>query len=295
MMISSLVRGGGLLLLLFSWSDISILLLSAALTSIGESLKSGTLESWALDKISLIDAEFDSTPFFSKEKLYLNIASLIITFLGAQILAEIDIRLPFIIAPIILFLNAVLVFFTMDNDFKNRIDNNKIQKDNESFFTSLTMGFKLFKDNPYLFKLVIAILPLQIVLSGPSSQWQLFFNQKTTTIITGYIATLITLCAMLAHYLTPKLIAKFKNKISFFIFTTLVNAISIILTVISQSVVVAIFFFAIHVVAMAAEQVYRYAALNNEIKSFNRATVLSTFNIVESGFTVICFSWFFIR
>ena len=118
MILSSLIRGIGLLLLLFSYDNLNVLIFSATLTAIGESLKSGTLESWALEQIHVIDNTFDSTHLFSKDKLYLNSTNLIVTFIGAQLLAKINLHLPFILAPIMLLLNIILVLFLMDNDFK---------------------------------------------------------------------------------------------------------------------------------------------------------------------------------
>lgn len=289
MILSSLIRSIGLFLLLVSRANIFMLLIASALTAIAESLKSGTLESWALDRIHVIDPTFDSTQLFSKDKLYLSITNLSVTFIGAQLLANINLQLPFLLAPLFFLLNIVIVSLLMDNDFNRHLQRKSNANEYLPLSTSLLAGFKALKENPYFFHLILALLPLQLILSGPASQWQLFFSQKSETLITGYISILITLCAMLGHYLTPKISSRFKNKLSFFILTTSLNASAIFLTAWSRSLGLALLFFAFHIVAMASEQVYRYSILNNEIKSSHRATILSTFNTLESGVTVLCF------
>lgn len=289
MILSSLIRSIGLFLLLVSRANIFMLLTASALTAIAESLKSGTLESWALDRIHVIDPTFDSTQLFSKDKLYLSITNLSVTFIGAQLLAKINLQLPFLLAPLFFLLNIVIVSLLMDNDFNRHLQRKSNANEYLPLSTSLLAGFKALKENPYFFHLILALLPLQLILSGPASQWQLFFSQKSETLITGYISILITLCAMLGHYLTPKISSRFKNKLSFFILTTSLNASAIFLTAWSRSLGLALLFFAFHIVAMASEQVYRYSILNNEIKSSHRATILSTFNTLESGVTVLCF------
>lgn len=285
MILSGLIRALGLFLLLVSHHHIGRLLTAAALTAIGESLKSGTLESWALDRIHDLDPTFDSTQLFSKDKFYLSAANLIVTFLGAQLLAKINLQLPFILAPLLLLLNVLVVMCKMDA--KTPYQTQRQAEEGER--PTLLSGIQAFKANPSFFHLALSLLPLQFILSGPASQWQLFFSQKSETLITGYISILITLCAMLGHYLTPKIASRFENKLSFFLLTTSLNAGAILLTAWSRSFTLALIFFALHIVAMSSEQVYRYSVLNNEIKSSHRATLLSTFNTLESGFTVLCF------
>ncbi|OSX54652.1 MFS transporter [Anoxybacillus ayderensis] len=288
-LLSILFRSFGLFLLFWS-PNVVLLVLCAILTAIGESFKSGTLEAWALDKIKVIDPHFESSKFFSIDRIYINLIGLVASFIGAQVLGKMDLGLPFLIAPNLMIFTGIVAYVLLDSDRSVSLSSNDSKKVVlGALLTDLKLGFSYIRESKYLFRLILSLLPLQIVLSGPASQWQLFYNDRSQNLINGYIAIAITFASMIGHYIAPRVISKLKVRTNFLLMTTVFNGLSIILAVIFESLLISVTMFLIHVIAMAAEEVSRYSFLNDEIHSDKRATILSVFNTLESGVTVICF------
>ena len=118
MLISVAVRVVGLILLWWS-KNVTILVLAALFTGIGESFKSGTLESWAIEKIRRVNSNFESSEFFSLDKILVNTVALIVTFIGAQVIAKINLELTFIIAPILLSVTGIVTYRVLDKDMQS--------------------------------------------------------------------------------------------------------------------------------------------------------------------------------
>ncbi|MCB5237667.1 MFS transporter [Niallia circulans] len=287
--VSILIRSVGLVFLYWT-PNIWVLIASGILTAIGESFKSGTLESWALERIKLIDSKYNSNNFFSLDKFLVTGTSMFIGLIGAQVIGQYNLSLPFIIAPIMLLLTGVIVHILIDNDTPSEyLENNTVTNKFHSFFNDLSEGLKYIKSHKYLFRLIISFLPLQFVLSGPASQWQLYFQGDDQSIITGYLSVIISLAGMFGHYLSMKIGSKFDNRNRYLILTSSFNGLMIIMTVLIDMYWLSFFFFCLHVVSMASEEAYRFSYLNDEIKNKNRATVLSIYYSIESAFTVLTF------
>lgn len=287
MLISVAIRVMGLILLWWS-KNVTILVLAALFTGIGESFKSGTLESWAIEKIRRVNSNFESSEFFSLDKILVNTVALIVTFIGAQVIAKINLELTFIIAPILLSVTGIVTYRVLDKDMQS-VEGLTVQN-SPSLFSDLKEGLRYIKESKYLLYLMISLLPLQIVLSGPASQWQLYYSQKTNLMVTGYLSVGITMAGMLGHYLSPKLMKYVKIKTYFLVFTTISNCISLLLAVYYKSLVLSFMFFLLHVVVMSAEELSRFSIVNDAIMTKNRTTILSVFNTVEAGVTVLFFA-----
>lgn len=290
--ISIIIRSLGLFFLFWT-PNVLVLVISAILTAIGESFKSGTLESWAIEKIKEIEPNFDSTNFFSLDKFLITGSSMLVGLLGAQVIGQYNLSLPFIIAPILLMITGLVVQILLDQDYDVTVNtkgaNNKVSSKFSSFYTDLSEGFYYVKNNKNLFRLIIAFLPLQFVLSGPASQWQLYFQEDDKPIVTGYLSVIISLAGMFGHYLSVRVGNNFINRNRYLIITTSVNGLMIIMTVLSNMYWLSFMLFSFHVISMASEEAYRFAYLNDEIKTRNRATVLSIYYTIESAFTVLTF------
>lgn len=65
MLLSCLIRAAGLLFLFISEGELIYLILGAVLTSIGETLKSGTLDSWLVESVNKINSDEQLDEIFS--------------------------------------------------------------------------------------------------------------------------------------------------------------------------------------------------------------------------------------
>ncbi|MET1249330.1 MFS transporter [Sporolactobacillus sp. STCC-11] len=159
----------------------------------------------------------------------------------------------------------------------------------QGLFRIFTLRKLSIKKNKYFLRLCLSLLPLQFVMTGPASQWQLYFQNGHHNIIVGYLFVLISLSAMIGHYIAPKFSSLFKSRNRYLILTTSVNALMVFAVIFTQIYYLSIIFFLIHVVFMSSEEVTRISYLNDEIKSNNRATVLSIFNTLEALVTIAAY------
>ncbi|MCL1936423.1 MAG: hypothetical protein FWF57_08655 [Defluviitaleaceae bacterium] len=86
------------------------LIISSILTSIGTSLRG--LDAWFVDSIREIDGNYNFESFFSKISILFTFLNMIFVFLGAQILANLNLSLPIIISSILKpFILLVMISF----------------------------------------------------------------------------------------------------------------------------------------------------------------------------------------
>ncbi|MDK7096043.1 MFS transporter, partial [Streptococcus agalactiae] len=91
---SNLVRATGLAVLALSPKNFLLLALSAFLTALGDSLMSGTLPSWIANKAALNNEKDQLGEIYSTYSLIASPFNMIVGFIGAHFLANIDLRLP---------------------------------------------------------------------------------------------------------------------------------------------------------------------------------------------------------
>ncbi|WMM90866.1 hypothetical protein Q7C09_05770 [Heyndrickxia coagulans] len=88
------------------------LILSAVFTLLGESLRSGTVDSWMIDSIHEEEKDYPFEKVFSNNQVFGTTFSLLAGYVGAQVLGNIDLSYPVLAGAILLLCPmAVAVFF----------------------------------------------------------------------------------------------------------------------------------------------------------------------------------------
>jgi MFS family permease len=287
---SCVIRSIGLLFLFLDWGNIAFLILGAIFTAIGESLKSSTLDSWMIDSISDIDEKFTFDKIFSMNSMAGTTVNLVSGYFGAQVLGNMDLSYPILAGIILLMSSMVIVIFKMKEPKRNL--------EEKSHSTSIGRSFNMLKEttkegicflrnDKTFFLICLSFLPLSFIVSGPGNQWQLFFQNGTKDVKTGYIWIGLNLCSILGAYLSGKISSLSENKIYILIGSTVLNTLSIIVCVLTDNYLLALLLFLLHVVITASEEVIRYTFLNQNIKNENRSSLLSFFNTLEAGTTIL--------
>lgn len=276
---ATIVRSIGLILLFWSPNQ-AVLLLSAGLTAIGESFKSGTLEAWALENIRAIDPDYRSASLFSTSGVAAKALSLLGGFLGAEVIGQLYLGLPFLLAALCLLFTGVLItFWVAEPPARER---HAHVASSPSTWATLCNGWQAARSQPNFIAMCLSFLPLVLMMAGPANQWQLFFQGESRRIITGYLWIVIGIMGMLGGWVAPKFSSRLKSRGKALVVTTLLNGLSIIAAAATQHFALALAFFLIHVGAMALEEVLRAAYLNDAILAAERATILSMFFTLES-------------
>lgn len=125
MQISFLLRGVGLGILIIP-NNFPCLLLSAILTGIAEALASGTAETWISNEIKKDNSKLSMQPIFAKNNIISPFFGMISGFVGAQILPNINMKLPFIISAVMFISLSLLVKIFIPESNEKKL--NSIQK-----------------------------------------------------------------------------------------------------------------------------------------------------------------------
>lgn len=267
---SALFRGSGLLLLASVRHDLIILVLSACLTALGDSLYSGTLTSWIVEQTK--NQKLDQGKLFSNNYVLVSAVSFVGGYFGADLLGNIELKLPLISGAVILFLVGIIALFCKDRD--RLADKNSPKKLPHFTFKGLLSERKLLKT-------MVLFLPLTFITVGPYNQWQLYF-QHGRKIKTGLILVGIDLCGILGASLFPK-VAKLKLATEkLFLAHVLAIALSVCLLVFSSNYYLAVAFMWFHVVLCALAEILQTKILHEQIHNELRTTWISVNNTLEA-------------
>lgn len=213
--ISNLVRATGLAVLALSPKNFLLLALSAFLTALGDSLMSGTLPSWIANKAALNNEKDQLGEIYSTYSLIASPFNMIVGFIGAHFLANIDLRLPLLTGAAFL----AVTFFILVALFKydSQAGTQKLS------FKELNVVSEVKEviTNEYqTFKFILLCLPIWFISSGPIDQWQLYF-QHGKRVDSGSILVAIGIVGYIGSYIYRYLYKKKINQLFLLIFSVI--------------------------------------------------------------------------
>lgn len=284
--ISNLVRATGLAVLALSPKNFLLLALSAFLTALGDSLMSGTLPSWIANKAALNDEKDQLGEIYSTYSLIASPFNMIVGFIGAHFLANIDLRLPLLTGAAFL----AVTFFILVALFKydSQAGTQKLS------FKELNVVSEVKEviTNEYqTFKFILLCLPIWFISSGPIDQWQLYF-QHGKRVDSGSILVAIGIVGYIGSYIYRYLYKKKINQLFLLIFSVIFLTISIELVVMLKgSYYLALGIFMIHNLFGTIQQMIQGTLLQESIKTEkSRATIVSVCNALDAGVSVLILS-----
>lgn len=287
--VSGILRIVGLGILLFNFSAISILIISAILTGISDTLKSSTLEAWVANEIQKNKLDI----FFANSSKVNTVINLLGGFFGAQVLGKIDYAYP-VIASIVLFALAILVsMFVLprkplepDGVYNGA---KKINLKFSAYKTTLKNGADELKKNYQFHWIVLAFVPSIILVTQPFNQWQLYFNESKfgNNYLMGWILLGINISAIFGARLSQILSKKFGKTFKMISIILLVNFGFICIVAMTKNIYIAIFAFLVHSMITSSQEIIQSTMLNGQLNNEARTMMLSIFNTVESLITVI--------
>lgn len=291
--VSTIIRAVGLLILTVSGANVFILLLSAFLTGFGESLYSGAPDSWLVDKMQEMGLENTFGNIYSKTTFFTSITSLISGYIGANWLAHLSLKLPLIVGSMILLaiIPLLLLIITREGEPKPkkkiRFQNINFKVSLKSMHQTLKEGLQEIKGNRNILKYLLAFLPITLIVTGPFNQWQLFFPTSGKLINTGNILIGINVMSIIGSYLAKYFLSGSKNKLIMLTILTFLNATTVILSVLFNRNYLSVIFLWLHTLMVSSDEVSRYSVLQLLIKSKARSTLISLKNTLEAAMTVI--------
>lgn len=283
MVISCMIRGVGLFLLFLDDGNLIVLIISSILAALGSALCSGTMTSWVFDEVKKWDADYDFNKIFSYSSFFNGTISLVVGYVGAQILGKMNLGYPIVLSGISLVLTAVFTILLIEND---RTSENTIHLSNAftEYKNTFMDSIRFAKENRMYLLACIAFTSVAIITTAPFNQWQIYFKDDSLGIISGYIHIFLSLFAMAGAYFASRI--KSKHSISFFLYSNVLICITLVLSVCIKNLWYSLVFFLLHVFLMTAEEVVMFTYLNSFLNDQTRTTLLSFYYTLEALVTV---------
>lgn len=280
-MMSCIIRSLGLLLVAIANLNIIYLITGAILTAFGQSMYSGSLDSWIVNQTEKSPIDLDK--LFAHKSLIVATATMLSGYIGSQYLGNINLKYPLIIGALLLLL-PIPVFIVLDHqltDFKQPINLGSLK----SIFRFKQQPIHLNKSLTVYFLMLLSVL---FITTNPYNQWQLFFQKSKSHIDTGYILVAINLVSILGSYLRSRI--KIQNRIRLFSNQLYFLTFFLILAVFFKSKfkTISIIFFLIHTLITSSNEVIQVSLLQTKITSNkNRTTITSFYNCLESLISIM--------
>ncbi|MDF7637966.1 MFS transporter [Lactobacillus sp. ESL0791] len=281
--ISGFIRAAGLLVLAFNACHLWVLVISGILTALGDSLQSGTLPSWIANKAVVNKEKNKLGAIYSFYNLLSTPINMVFGFIGAQLLGNIDLKLPLIVGAGLLVITGVIVWPLLKYDSQNLM-----QKHPKVQFHLVSDVKTVIKHELTTFKLILLLLPITFISAGPLDQWQLYFQQGKQ-IKSGIILLAMGLVGMLGSLVYRKLSQKPQHELRLISICVLLMTGTICLTVVTRKAYyLSLALFLLHDFFGKIEQIAQDTFLQVTIETeTRRATLISVSNALEAAVSVV--------
>lgn len=286
--VSAIIRAIGLLILAFSPFNLAYMVLSGILTAIGDSLQSGTMDSWIANKSSIHHAKNELGSIYSGYRIIATPITMLATFVGANILGNINLQLPLIAGAFFLIITSLTMLPLLRYDSQNLQSNVRIW----SSMNLVSDVKEAVKHERKTLGLILLLLPIAIISSGPLDQWQIYF-QHGKYVNSGTISVFMTLSGMLAITIYNRFVSKKQikdsNQMKLIVICSVMMAFTIWAVVMTKSYYyVSLTIFMIHTMFGSVENLIAGVVLQTAIETENRrATIISVSNALDAGIEVV--------
>jgi len=266
----------------WAWAVISILL------GLGFTFFSGATEAWLVDGLKAAQYEGTLETAFARGQIAGGIAMLTGTLAGGVIAQYTNLGVPYVLRAVMLALTFIVAFVMMrDEGFTPRKSASMTKEMRSILKSSLNHGFRnppvrwLMLSAPFSAGVGIyafyAMQPYLLELYGSSESYA----------IAGLAAAIVAGTQILGGVTVPYARKMFQRRTSLLIFGTVVSGLALAVIGFAPSFWVALTVLAIWAFVFAATGPVRQAYLNGLIPSAQRATVLSSDNLLGSAGGVI--------
>lgn len=281
--ISGIVRAAGLIILACSPRSLLALFGSGILTALGDSLMSGTMNSWIANKATKYQQKSNLGKIYSTYNFIYTPLNILAGFIGASYLANIDLKLPLLVGAAFLIATSLLLFLLLKYDSDNVIVHKKEAEHNFINDVKVTVT----KELP-AFKLMVLFLPIAFITYGPIDQWQLYF-QHGKQVKVGSILIAINCIGILSALLYRIYNNKKHHQLNLIFISAVLACFSIIATVLLNRMwLLSVILFLIHTLFCQMGQMTQQTLLQQSIVSESRrATIISVGNALDAAVSVI--------
>lgn len=267
---------------LWAWAVVSIFL------GLGFTFFSGATEAWLVDglKAAGYDDSFDNA--FAKGSIASGFAMLTGTLAGGFVAQATNLGIPYLMRVAALGLTFLLAFiFMKDEGFKPKAKTSLVKDVRSVFADAVKFGFK---------KAPVRWMMLSGVFTGGIGIYAFYamqphllnlYGRSDNYAIAGMSATIVAGAQILGGFLVPYAGKLFTKRTDFFIFGTVLGVIALALIGLLGNFYVVLAVFSVWSVIWAANIPIRQSYINELLPSEQRATILSTDNMLTSAGGVV--------
>ncbi|MFX1256894.1 MAG: MFS transporter [Promethearchaeota archaeon] len=266
-------------LLYGSIPDIIVFFLAETFFALGVALNSGTDQAFLHDTLKKIGREEELSKFLARTGSFTLLGILISAPIGSLLTLFVPLNYIFTLM-FFPFIAASIIALTLKEP------NHDLERESkEKYLSIIKSGFKELKKNKILRILAIELTIVDALAFLIIWTYQLYLEELNVPLIFfGLVASAMTLTQIILTNLVPKLEDRFKNKRLFLILYTLIPGLAYILLAFILFIPISITLVLIVVGFGISRQIIFFNGINKQIETENRATVLSTINMI-SGFT----------
>jgi len=257
-----------------SMPNIFIFVLGETLWAFGEALISGTNSAFMYDTLRKMGKEEEMSKIMAKNQSYFLVGIGLSAPLGS--LLTLFLPLPLIMRLMFLpFIGASLISITLKEP------NQDLERKIERYLTTIKSGFKELKQNKILRILAFDLVIIEAFVFFIIWTYQLYLEDLRVPIVFfGFVAASMTLMQIIVANLIPKYEKDIYNKRRFLIIYTLIPGIGFILLSLIIFTPISIIILLIIVGVGFSRNIIFINGINKQIETENRATILSTINMM---------------
>ncbi|MBN1800197.1 MAG: MFS transporter [Candidatus Lokiarchaeota archaeon] len=264
---------------------IAIFLIGETLWALGEASISGTNSAIVFDTLKLIGREKEIDKIVARNVSFLVAGIGISAPIGSLLTLLIPIQfvetlmfVPFSLAAIV-----SLMLKEPNHDLEK-------SSSHQSYLSIIKSGIKELKRNKKLLALGLDQMIGEGLIFLVFWMYQPYLEGFGVPLVYfGFVAALMTICQVIFMNLVPKLNDRIVRKKSFLFTFTVITGILFILLGILRSILLIIVLFGFVVGVGISRSIIHVRGINTQIESENRATVLSTINMIGTGIKTVIF------
>lgn len=253
-----------------------LFVIAETLWAFSAALFSGTFEAFLFSSLKSYGEEKKLPKILARFNTINLIALTISAPLGALIASVISLQFTMTTLGFIYLIGFIFSFFFKEAPFRR-------EGQTEKYINLLKDGFKELRGNKILRVLTFDRLFIDVLIFFLFWIYQPYLKSLGVPILWfGFINSFMNITNMAFTLIIPKMLESYKNKLRFLITVDLINAIAFMIIGIFINAILGVIMI-LMIVAFGYPRFLIYTnAINNQIKSDNRATVLSTINMFAS-------------
>ena len=265
---------------------IGIFILAETLWAFGEALVSGTNSAMIYDTLKILDREEEMAKISGRNTSFFVAGIGIAAPIGSLLTLYIPIQYTFTIMFFPFVIGAIIALTLKEPNHDLRKESVK----SESYIKVIKSGLKELKQNKNLRILAFDQVIVEGLIFLVFWTYQPYLGELGVLIVFfGFISSAMTVMQVLFINLVPKMIKKVNNKKRFLMIYTIIPGIAFVLLAIIRIPIVSIILFMIIVGFGISRSLIYVTGVNKIIKTDNRATVLSTINMMATFIKAILF------